>query len=214
MEPEKETTALALPSRDEIISGINAINEFQNIVHQHLVEGKDWGTIPGTKKPTLLKPGAEKITKLMGLADTYDIMDVVETWDRKEPLFRYRFRCKLTDLRSGKLITEGYGECNSLEEKYRYRLLWSSELPEGIDKSTLQTKKIKNWDTNVWSTKYKMPNLEVFSLVNTILKMAKKRALVDAALSAGRLSELFTQDVEDLPPDVVEGEYRVVPLSY
>jgi hypothetical protein len=36
-----------------------------------------------------------------------------------------------------------------------------------------------------------------FSLVNTILKMAKKRALVDAVLSATRSSGIFTQDIED-----------------
>jgi len=41
-------------------------------------------------------------------------------------------------------------------------------------------------------------NEDIYSQVNTILKMAKKRALVDAALSAGRLSQVFTQDIEDM----------------
>lgn len=36
-----------------------------------------------------------------------------------------------------------------------------------------------------------------FSIINTILKMAKKRALVDAVLSATRSSGIFTQDIED-----------------
>jgi len=44
---------------------------------------------------------------------------------------------------------------------------------------------------------YRVPNDDIFSQVNTILKMSKKRAMVDAALSAGRLSDLFTQDMED-----------------
>jgi hypothetical protein len=47
------------------------------------------------------------------------------------------------------------------------------------------------------TTQYQVTNPDVFDQVNTILKMAKKRALVDAALSAGRLSDLFTQDLED-----------------
>jgi len=34
--------------------------------------------------------------------------------------------------------------------------------------------------------------------VNTVLKIAKKRALVDATLSVTRSSGLFTQDVEDI----------------
>jgi len=37
-----------------------------------------------------------------------------------------------------------------------------------------------------------------FTISNTVLKMAKKRALVDAVLSATRSSDLFTQDVEDM----------------
>lgn len=36
-----------------------------------------------------------------------------------------------------------------------------------------------------------------YTIVNTILKMAKKRALIDAVLSATRASGLFTQDIED-----------------
>lgn len=35
-------------------------------------------------------------------------------------------------------------------------------------------------------------------IVNTIMKMAKKRALIDAVLSATRSSDLFTQDVEEM----------------
>ena len=43
--------------------------------------------------------------------------------------------------------------------------------------------------------KYK--NQDGFSNINTILKMAKKRALIDAVLSATRSSGIFTQDLED-----------------
>lgn len=45
-------------------------------------------------------------------------------------------------------------------------------------------------------TKYKEQN--AWSIDNTILKMAKKRALVDATLSAFCLSNSFTQDLEDI----------------
>lgn len=43
-----------------------------------------------------------------------------------------------------------------------------------------------------------------FAVQNTVLKMAKKRALVDATLNVGSLSSKFTQDIEDLgiEPDV------------
>src|SRR5699024_10296594 len=38
-----------------------------------------------------------------------------------------------------------------------------------------------------------------YTIVNTVLKMAKKRALIDAVLSATRSSGIFTQDIEDFP---------------
>lgn len=37
-----------------------------------------------------------------------------------------------------------------------------------------------------------------YSIINTILKMAKKRSLIDAVLSATRSSGIFTQDLEDI----------------
>ncbi len=37
-----------------------------------------------------------------------------------------------------------------------------------------------------------------FAVQNTVLKMAKKRALVDATLNVGSLSSKFTQDIEDM----------------
>lgn len=37
-----------------------------------------------------------------------------------------------------------------------------------------------------------------FASMNTVLKMARKRALVDAALNVGNLSAKFTQDMEDM----------------
>lgn len=42
-----------------------------------------------------------------------------------------------------------------------------------------------------------------YSIINTILKMAKKRAFVDAVLSATRSSGIFTQDVEELDDDII-----------
>jgi hypothetical protein len=48
------------------------------------------------------------------------------------------------------------------------------------------------------SRERKYKNQDGFTLCNTILKMAKKRALIDAVLSATRSSGIFTQDVVDM----------------
>lgn len=41
-----------------------------------------------------------------------------------------------------------------------------------------------------------------FEIENTILKMAEKRAFVDAIVSIGNLSKVFTQDMEDIAKDI------------
>jgi hypothetical protein len=45
----------------------------------------------------------------------------------------------------------------------------------------------------------KMENPDIADQYNTVLKMAKKRAHVDAILTATGASDIFTQDVEDMP---------------
>jgi len=191
-------TALALPDETQFKQDIQAINRFQAIVHQNLVANQDYGIIPGTMKPTLLKPGAEKIAKLLGLSDQYEIVDRQEEWEK--PFFRYLIKCKLIHVASQSLISEGLGECNSMESKYRWRWVSERDLPQGIDKIKLVTQERTAKTGGHW-TVFRFENDDIYAQVNTILKMAKKRALVDAALSAGRLSNVFTQDIEDLPAE-------------
>jgi hypothetical protein len=92
-----------------------------------------------------------------------------------------------------------------MEGRYRYRWVFQSDIPPHLDKNTLQKKQIPTKRGKAWL--YRVENDDVFSLVNTLLKMAKKRALVDAALSAGRLSEIFTEDQEYTPADESGGSY-------
>jgi len=202
MTPET-TTVLALPDEAQFRKDIQAINRFQQIVKANMIEGHDFGVIPGTTKPTLLKPGAEKIAKLLGLADTYEILDRQEDWQK--PFFRYIIKCKLVSVRDDIVISEGLGECNSMESKYRWRWVSERDLPQGTDTSKLVKQDRKSTKTGGHWTVYRLDNEDIYSQVNTILKMAKKRALVDAALSAGRLSDVFTQDIEDIS-DIVREE--------
>src|ERR1039458_2434699 len=53
------------------------------------------------------------------------------------------------------------------------------------------------WEIDVDTALYRIPNPDGADVVNTIQKMAQKRALVAATLLATSASEFFTQDVED-----------------
>ena len=207
-------TSLMLPENVE--HEISAINNFQKLVHKHLVEGADFGVIPGTTKPTLLKPGAEKIAKLLGLSDQYEIVDKKEDWT--DPgFFRYLIKCKLSMIANSAVISEGLGECNSKELKYRWRVS-KQKCPICGTEAIIKGKEeygggwvcfkkqggcganFKDNNTSITGqTIGRVENDDIYSQVNTILKMAKKRSLVDAVLSAGRLSEVFTQDLDDIP---------------
>ena len=93
--------------------------EFQQFVAEYMVPEEDFGIIPGTNKPTLLKPGADKLCELYGLADTYQIMAQISDWDKN--LFEYEIKCTLINKRDGSVVSEGMGCCNSFEGKYRWR---------------------------------------------------------------------------------------------
>ena len=86
-----EVTSLSIIEQTDITafkSMMSKISQFQKLVRENLQDGKDYGTIPGTSKPTLFKPGAEKILMLMGLQSTYEIIDSTRDW--KEGFFQYQ----------------------------------------------------------------------------------------------------------------------------
>ena len=145
---------------------IKKINEFQKLVHSNMLPAQDYGIIQGTSKPTLLKPGAEKLCMLMGLRSEFEIID--STRDFEKGFFQYQVRCKL--LRGDVIITEGLGSCNTKESKYKKQ--------------------------------------DAFSVENTVMKMAKKRSLIDAALMVGSLSNIFTQDIEDVDMEIQTKEVK------
>lgn len=73
------------------------------------------------------------------------------------------------------------------------------------------------WEITTGVVRYRIPHPEICDLVNTIDKMAYKRAYVAAVLIATNASEFFTQDMEDfvnlaLPPEetIIEGQMEDV----
>jgi|SRR5215213_1324648 len=198
----------------QAVERFNAVVEFVRTVMR---EGIDYGRIPGTDKPTLLKPGAEKLCTLFGLTCRFDLLRSVEDWGGSlhegEPFFYYLYRCQLW--RGEGIVSEGDGSCNSFEQKYRYReaqrrcpscgLTAIIKGKEEYGGGWLCFKKkggcgIKFADEDTGITAQvagKVPNENIADQVNTIQKMAQKRALIAATLLAVNGSEFFTQDSED-----------------
>jgi len=127
-------------------------------VRNHMTEGEDYGIVPGGTKPTLFKPGAEKLNAVFGLSPYVEVTSREENWD--DGFVSYEVKVSLLNKRSDRVDAEGIGSCNSRERRYK--------------------------------------NQDAANIANTVLKMAKKRALIDATLSATRASGMFTQDLEDM----------------
>ncbi len=176
------------------------IQELQAFVQAVMVPGVDYGTIPGTDKPTLLQPGAQKLAEVYGFATHFEDVAVTEDWDRG--FFFYRKRCVITSRRDGRYIGDGIGSCNSREGRYAYRWVFGNEVPPGIDRRTLKSQEFVSRKTGKPFVKYQLPNGDIFSIVNTLEKMACKRALVAAIIGVTRSAGIFTQDLEDLPREV------------
>lgn len=98
---------------------IEVYREMREFVAAILAEGRDFGIIPGTNKPTLLKAGAEKLCRFFGLSASMTLVDKVEDWtgaDRGAPLFAYVYRCALS--KNGIIIAECDGQANTWESRY------------------------------------------------------------------------------------------------
>lgn len=134
------------------------IDMLKKFVDELMTPGIDYGIVPGVEKPTLLKPGAEKLCDVFGFSKRIEVTNRLEDW--YHGVFNYEVKVILICKRTGIVESEGVGSCNSRESRYY--------------------------------------NQRGHDLANTILKMSKKRALVDAILSATRSSDLFTQDVEEM----------------
>lgn len=219
-EPAKERQLLLHPVMNVALAK-QRLGEFQGFVKEYLVENEDYGTIPGTPKPTLYKPGSDKLCELYGLADTYEITSRLEDWEKN--LFDYEIRCTLLNKRDGSVVATGLGSCNSWEGRYRWRDS-QRQCPHCQKSAIIKGKteygggwlcygkkggcgaKFPDGDRSIEGQIVgRVENDDIPTLKNTILKMAKKRAKVDATLAATRSSGIFTQDVEDFPgslPDI------------
>lgn len=189
--------------------------------------GQDYGVIPGTSgKPTLLKPGAEQLCTLFGFVPQFEIVEKVQDFTGEdhngEPFIYYMVKCNL--MKNREVVGSGFGSCSSWEKKYRYRnaerkcpTCGKSNIRPSKDGGFYCWKKTDGCGAQFADNDKRITdqdagqkaNPEIMDVVNTILKMSQKRALVGSVLVATGASAFFTQDIEDMPSvnkDVKEGE--------
>lgn len=164
---------------NNLTSMATAMQEFRDFIKNELVDGIDYGVIPGAKA-CLFKPGGEKVQMFMGLTPQYKLLNRTfipnqpkqdKVWNEnnrryeiKETVRNYyawEFSCEL--YHGNIKVAEGCGTANTEEEKY-----------------------VRQYTTKTSD-----------GLANTVMKIAKKRSFMDAILAVSGLSDMFTQDLED-----------------
>lgn len=134
----------------------------------NFVRDVDFGKIKGTEKPCLYKAGAERILMSYGVSSQFTIEACVEDFPRDAEGF---LKQPLFFYRVRCTLTKALADGRSIL------------ITEGFGSASSMEKACGTaspWDTG-----------------NARLKIAKKRAMVDAVLTLGQLSSLFAQDIEN-----------------
>lgn len=179
----------------EIRAHVNRVQEVMKAVMQ---KETHYGVVPGSKKPSLYKPGAEVLCVTFRVAPSYKIEDLSNS-----DCVRYRITCVGTHQTSGIVLGEGVGECSSNEEKYKWR---RAVCIEEFEDTPTDRRRVKYSTYQGKVQKTNQVRTEPADIANTVLKMAVKRAQVAMTLNVTAASDCFTQDIEDLPEELQELE--------
>ncbi|HEX4455690.1 MAG TPA: hypothetical protein VH143_32740 [Kofleriaceae bacterium] len=187
------------------------------VMRELLIEGHHFGRIPNTgDKQVLLLAGAQMLAASVGLGPQYEI----ERIDLANTHREYQVLCTLNNIATGVAVGQGVGSCSTMESRYRWRK-GERSCPECGAAAIIKGKSDYGGGWLCFSkkggcgTKWpdgaaeiesqlvgRVENSDIADTFNTVLKMAKKRAFVDAVLTTLGASDLFTQDLEDLVTEV------------
>ena len=212
-------------SADKLLKQVQLIQE---VMAKVMKRGEHYGVIPGIGKkckecngkgcekchgegwigkPSLYQPGAEKLGTTFRLAPSYQITHSDLPGGHRE----YEIVCTLIHIPTGQIIGQGVGSCSTMEGKYRFRTgevettgkpvpqeYWTDRDQSLIGGKGFSTKKVDGkWEIVRAGEKVEHDNPADY--YNTALKMSKKRAHVDSIKTSTACSDIFTQDVEDMP---------------
>lgn len=193
---------------EELVAQVAKVQQaMKKVMHKD----EHYGVIPGTQRPTLYKPGAEKLMLLFRLAPSYD----TDKTFHDDGHLTVTAICNLVHGPTGIFVAAGEGMCSTKEAKYAYRNA-QRVCPECGVAAIIKGKreygggwlcfkkkegcgaKFPDGDEAIESQEVgRIPNPDVPDSYNTVLKMACKRALIAAVLNGTAASDIFTQDVED-----------------
>ncbi len=148
--------------------------ELRDFIKRNMKDTVDYGHIPGVSKPTLFKPGAEKLLRWHGLVVDIRILPSSKT-DLAGTILDYDFEAVVRHAASDTVLGTVHANINSEERRYKNARQQKQD-KDGKPVGEPQT---------------------IADQKNTLVKMGDKRILTSAALLYTMGSEAFTQDVEE-----------------
>lgn len=217
----RPTTDLPALSVDQVMHRMQTIG---TLMQRAMLKDVDYGAIPGTNsKPTLLKPGAEKLLVLFQLDAQYDTK---KTFDGGH--LTVETYCTIYHAPTGNRLGGASAVCSTLEAKYRYR--GGARICPECGKPAIKKSKFPPRGTNLPPGFYcfgkiggcgvnyahdderitsqseeRQENPDIADTYNTVLRIAEKRALVAAVRQVTGASAVFDEE----PPHVeAEGAHE------
>lgn len=108
--------------------------------------------------------------------------------DGRKRMFEFDFAIEKAE------ITGQYGKPESYWSEFR------NAIAQGRAKRVQRETKSgtrNGWEIDIGQLQYRIPNPDIADVINTVLKMAMKRALIAAVIVTVNVSDRFTQDLED-----------------
>jgi len=209
---DNELAVVEKPRELSVVEVKAQVAKVHTLMQELMQEGTHYGkSFPGDEKKNLLKPGADKLCFMFRLRPdfTQEIKNLPN--DDMEVLTR----CQIFHIESGQKIAEGVGFATTMESKYRWRN-GTRKCPQCGKETIIKGKdeygggyicfakkggcgaKFKEDDPSIVNQVVgKIENPDIADTYNTVIKMSKKRAYVDATITACAASDIFSQDAED-----------------
>jgi len=220
-----ETKELMTAADFSVPDVVDHISKIRDLMKAVMVEGLHYGVIPGTDKPSLLQPGAQKLCLAFRIGDKN--IELVER-DLGGSHREYRIRKQMIHLPSGTVLCETWGSCSTMESRYRWRRsgelvgdvpvsYWKisrddlvareDELVRIFGPGKYRLRKSEGqWKAERLSGKEeRTENQDLADCYNTILQIADKRAYVRGTIKALAASDLFMHEQEDSDDDDEDG---------
>lgn len=173
------SSALIQGCGNNLTTMANAMQEFKEFIKNELIDGIDYGVIPNAKA-CLFKSGGEKVQMFMGLTPQYKLLN----------------RSFIPNQEKQDRVWNEQNRKYEIKETIRNYYAWefSCELYHGEVK-VAEGVGMANTEEEKYVRQYTTKTAD--GMANTVMKIAKKRAFMDAILAVSGLSDMFTQDLED-----------------